>query len=756
MSVLHRVGSGRVREDFAKWAGAALALLIVAGGTALAASGHGIPLLAAVAGVVGFAAVRSAVRALPDRTLVAQAVRLVQGDPGIAVLSDARGRVVARSPSVPGKDSVDEASALLAPHFAEPDGMTAAMLARVAEQGAARHASGSEGGNVEALVQAVGETHRLWRLVPVAQSSPQPSVPMLLLSPRGTVLWRNAAAEDAIGTQVTHFGPASGLDAGDTALLGSGSWTGRSVSVREVAQDDGLRQVYLFPNEGPSEAPSDRAVLDSLPIPILRLGPGGVVEEGNRPAAELLNHDLSGGVALGELVEGLGRGVDQWIDAALAGVGLGHPETVQVALADTETHARVTLSRVLTGRGPRVIAVMNDATELKTLEAQFVQSQKMQAIGQLAGGIAHDFNNILTAISGYCDLLRLRRTLPPEDRSDLDHISQNTQRAAGIVNQLLAFSRKQKLKPEALDLRATLSDLTHLLEQLVGASVRIAYEHEADLAAIRGDSRQIGQVLMNLVINARDAMGEKGGQVRIVSRNQFLSVPREMGAVAIPAGRYVTVEVADDGSGIPPEILPRIFEPFYTTKDQGKGTGLGLSTVYGIVKQSGGYVFAAPREEGGTAFTLWFPAVTDIPAVVGDVGVNGSTPLPTVGEARTSRTVLLCEDEAPVRAIAARALGLRGFEVIEADCGEAALEAMNRSDLPPDVLLTDVVMPGLDGPAWVKEALRTHPATPVVFMSGYTEGTLDALKADLPEARLLPKPFSLDALISTVEGAVPR
>ena len=757
MQVLRRGEGTEPRSGLQALPYAAAIVVVVTASLGLAGSAGLGSVLAAAGLGAGFAAASSlGMRFMRRRLAVPFAARLVDCDPGLAVLADAQGRVVARSPRVSEISDVATVQDVLAPCLADADGVIAALLARSDAEGCACHAGGAGGSRVEVSVQAVGTGHRLWRVTRNPSVEPEHAIPTVVLAPGGTILWRNAAAVSAIGSELTHLDTGADSNRTGSFKLDTGDWSGREVRLHEIAMEGGVRQVCLIPVEVASAAPSDRDVLGSLPIPILRLAPGGIVEEGNRHAADLLGHDLSGGVALDDLVDGLGRGVGHWIDAAFGGAGLGHPETVQVVHAETETHVRITLSRVVTVDGPRVIAVMNDATELKTLEAQFVQSQKMQAIGQLAGGIAHDFNNILTAISGYCDLLRLRDTLAAEDRGDLNHISQNTQRAAAIVNQLLAFSRKQKLKPEPLDLRGTLSDLTHLLAQLAGAKVGIEYDHGVDLPPIRGDSRQIGQVLMNLVINARDAMGEEGGTVAITTRSRLLQAPVDMGAVEVPAGRYVTVEVADGGSGIPPDILPRIFEPFYTTKEQGKGTGLGLSTVYGIVKQSGGYVFAEARAEGGTAFTLWFPALKDIPAIAGGGAADGTTPLPKVGGAQANRTVLLCEDEAPVRAIAARALGLRGFDVIEADCGEAALAVLDRHGRAPDVLLTDVVMPGLDGPAWVGEALRVHPATPVIFMSGYTEGTLDGLRTNHPEARLLPKPFSLDDLISVVEDVVPR
>ena len=706
---------------------------------------------AVVALVIILALVEIAVR----RGSIARSARLIADDPGLALLTNEAGAILARSAGARALGQGETVQAAMRPRLADPDGTVASMLARVAEVGSDSRAAGRGAAAAEIAVHAPVRGLRLWRIVPQASNTPESAVPTVGLSAGGTILWRNRAAETLIGEEVLRLEGI--LDApGETAGAGTvATPKGRvPVDIRTYPATDGGRQVCLLPASATPAGDIADGLFETLPIPILRLGPGGVVETGNRRAADLLNHDLDAGPHLEDLVEGLGRGVAEWIDAALVGRGLGHPETVQVTHAPKETHAQVILSRVATAAGPRVVAVLSDTTELKTLEAQFVQSQKMQAIGQLAGGIAHDFNNLLTAISGHCDLLRLRRSSDDADWPDLEQITQNTQRAAALVGQLLAFSRKQTLELESLDLRGTLSDLTHLLNRLVGERVAISFDHDSDLASIRGDHRQMEQVLLNLVVNARDAMGEAGGAVRISTRNRLLAEPLDRGAVQVPAGRYVLIEVADDGPGIPDDIRAKIFEPFFTTKGQGKGTGLGLSTAYGIVKQSGGFIFADPRPEGGTVFSLWFPALRETASAARPTQTPAAQPAAPAPAHRSEGqgTVLLCEDEAPVRAFAARALALRGFDVIETDCGEAALIALQGMDRAPDILVTDVIMPGLDGPGWVREARQRCPDVPVIFMSGYTEGALDDLASDMPGALFLPKPFSLDALVGAVEG----
>ena len=700
----------------------------------------------------------------------------IENDPGMVILTDRGGAVLRRSAAALGLGEFDDLAALLGSTFADPRDATRTLFRALDETGNGSYRTSVKDHETEVTVHEVERGLLIWRVVRRPCRERVTAVPVVGVSSGGTILWRNGAAEHMIGSDVLRLD--AFLESSDGAATRLTEGAGGAVEIREFPDGDGGRQVCLLPVSGMTPPPAPEGMLEALPIPMLRLGPGGSIEWANAEASDLIGRDRLVGLRLGEVVGGLGRSVDDWIDRGLSGRGLNRPETVQVTHTRKEVHARVILSRIVTRNGPRVIAALSDATELKTLEAQFVQSQKMQAIGQLAGGIAHDFNNLLTAISGHCDLMRHRRSPGDPDWADLEQVSVNTERAAALVRQLLAFSRKQTLELACLDLRDTLSDLTCLLNRLVGERVSIGYDHDADLARVRGDYRQMEQVLMNLVVNARDAMGQEGGSVTISTRNRLLMEPLDRDVVEIPAGRYVVVQVADEGPGIPIDVLPKIFEPFFTTKEQGKGTGLGLSTVYGIVKQSDGYIFADERPGGGTVFSLWFPAVREAsarpappppdarpfdgephPGIQRDPK-QGSEGRPRSGQDRENArpaergVVLLCEDEAPVRAFAARALALRGFDVVEADCGEAALAALNGMASAPDVIVTDVIMPGLDGPGWTRRALETYPGTPVVFMSGYTEGALDDLPASGAGASFLPKPFSLDALLGAVEASL--
>jgi two-component system cell cycle sensor histidine kinase/response regulator CckA len=396
---------------------------------------------------------------------------------------------------------------------------------------------------------------------------------------------------------------------------------------------------------------------------------------------------------------------------------------------------------------PGVLAILQDATALKTMEVRFAQSQKMQAIGQLAGGIAHDFNNLLTAISGHCDLLLLRHSQADPEYADLVQIHQNANRAASLVGQLLAFSRKQTLRPERVDLQEVLSDMSHLLNRLVGERVQLTLRHDVDLGPIRADKRQLEQVLMNLVVNARDSM-PLGGVVSVETLPVTLTEDMQRDRAVVPAGTYSMIRVTDEGCGIPSERMQKIFEPFFTTKEVGQGTGLGLSMVYGIVKQSGGFIFVDSCVGEGSVFSLYFPVQDTASEHPKMQKLESQKPTLRPGEG----VILLVEDEAPVRAFASRALRLRGYTVLEAANAEEALKTLENEALDVDVFVTDVVMPGMDGPSWVRVALANRPGVKVVFVSGYAEDCLSESQSRIPNSVFLPKPFSLTELTTVVQG----
>ena len=529
------------------------------------------------------------------------------------------------------------------------------------------------------------------------------------------------------------------------------------ITVQRAGSDRFLWRVEAFPAAGSSREAlpdlvpaSEAGELETVPVPLMVFGRDGVLRHANRMARDLMLRGGAQTAAFHELFDGLGRPVSDWLADVVSGRLPGGTEVLRARRAEEDVFMQVTLHRHEEAGRVGAIAVIQDVTRMKSLEAQVVQSQKMQAIGQLAGGIAHDFNNLLTAISGHCDLLFLRHGKEDADYADLEQIRQNANRAAALVRQLLAFSRKQTLQPELLDLEELLSDLTHLLNRLIGERVGLRQAHLGQALAralrpIRADRRQLEQVVVNLVINARDAM-PAGGEVVIETEPVTLVEDMHRDRAVVPAGDYSVIRVVDQGIGISPENRKKIFEPFFTTKRAGEGTGLGLSMAYGIVKQSGGFIFADSTPGEGSTFALYFPAHD----AVEKVAVAPET------RRRSTRhgagVVLLVEDEAPVRAFAGRALRLRGYTVLEAENAEEALKTLEDPALEVDVFVTDVMMPGMDGPSWVRQALVTRPNVRVIFVSGYAEDILNNDQGGIPNAVFLPKPFSLNDLTNTVQG----
>jgi two-component system cell cycle sensor histidine kinase/response regulator CckA len=396
-----------------------------------------------------------------------------------------------------------------------------------------------------------------------------------------------------------------------------------------------------------------------------------------------------------------------------------------------------------------VLLLLKDNSEEAKLKRQVAQATKMQAVGQLAGGVAHDFNNILTAIIGHCDLMLMRHTPGDSDYDDIQQIKSNSNRAAGLTRQLLAFSRQQTLRPQVLQLTDVVAEVSHLLKRLLGETVKLVVKHGRNLGSVRADPGQLEQVIVNLAVNARDAMAAKGGgtltiQTYAVRANQVA----ELGSDILPIADYAAISVTDTGCGIAPSVLGKIFEPFFTTKEVGKGTGLGLSTVYGIVKQSGGFIFADSKIGEGTRFVIYLP-VHQVESEAGKATVGAK---PKEAELWGTGTVLLVEDEPMVRAVAERALTRHGYTVITANNGEEALDVLERGD-DIALLISDVVMPAMDGPTMVREARKTRPELPILFMSGYAEEQLRK-SIDLDNVAFLPKPFSVQELAEAARRAI--
>ena len=398
-----------------------------------------------------------------------------------------------------------------------------------------------------------------------------------------------------------------------------------------------------------------------------------------------------------------------------------------------------------------VLLSLKDNSEEDRLKRQVAQATKMQAVGQLAGGVAHDFNNILTAIIGHCDLMLMRHAPGDSDYDDIQQIRSNSNRAASLTRQLLAFSRQQTLRPQVLQLPDVIAEVSTLLKRLLGERVKLQVKHGRGLGAVRADPGQLEQVIVNLAVNARDAMTAKDDQsVGLLTLHTYAVTAddvRRMGSEILPIADYTALRVSDTGTGIPPHLLPKIFEPFFTTKEVGKGTGLGLSTVYGIVKQSGGFIFAESEPGKGTSFVIYLPVHRAEAAA--KPGRKAREP---AGELWGTGTILLVEDEATVRAVAERALARHGYTVLLAENGEAAIEILDR-EKRVDLMISDVVMPTMDGPTTAREARLRQPDLPILFISGYAEEQLRQ-SIDLERVAFLAKPFSVQKLAEATRDAL--
>ena len=692
-----------------------------------------------------------------ERRRQASLVALFGQDATPCYMTDKQGQILYQNDSAMARFEAGNGATLVAAlnqHFASPSSVLYRLQSRAANTGAGREDVVTRRGHTRLSVHQVAGDRFLWRLEEFQDRSSTGrgaeglGLPMLTANKAGVVLFTNEAMRRLLGgrpKRLDRIFTNPVLHSGEEVEVSAADGPVRAV-LAEIEGAAERREIYLLPVMPGLPNTSAMADFEQVPVPLAKFGADGTLTIANAAARELLQLVPDQAGMFHALFEGLGRPVADWLDDIVSERSPGRSEVLRARLLAGEVFLQVTLRRIVEQGRPGILAVLQDATALKTLEAQFVQSQKMQAIGQLAGGVAHDFNNLLTAISGHCDLLLLRHQREDPDYADLVQIHQNANRAAALVGQLLAFSRKQTLKPEKLDVQDVLSDLTHLLNRLVGERVRLLLSHAARLGAIRADRRQLEQVVMNLVVNARDALPQ-GGTIRIETAALTLPEPLHRDRATVPAGDYAVIRVSDGGTGIPADSLDKIFEPFFTTKKVGEGTGLGLSTAYGIVKQSGGFIFVDSTPGLGSVFHLYFPVHDE----VGDAG--DATPAPRKIVLKQGQgVVLLVEDEAPVRAFASRALRLRGYTVLEAENAEAALKTLEDPTLTVDVFVTDVVMPGMDGPSWVRRALVDRPNVRVIFVSGYAEEALSENQARIPNSVFLPKPFSLNDLTATVQG----
>lgn len=491
---------------------------------------------------------------------------------------------------------------------------------------------------------------------------------------------------------------------------------------------------------------------NDAPVAIATADAEGNLKEFNRLFQSLIvDYDPSKGHRLSEILssEDL-RTVLERLSSALKEDHKAPPLDVHLRRNPGAT-GQLYIHSVADGAGDSsAILYLIDTTEQKNLEMQFAQSQKMQAVGQLAGGIAHDFNNLLTAISGFCDLLLVRHGPGDHSFEDIIQIKQNANRAANLVRQLLAFSRQQTLRPKVLVVTDVLAEISNLVRRLIGENIELRMIHGRDLGPVRADQGQLEQVIINLAVNARDAMVD-GGILTIRTANISLEESKKLGHEIMPPNDYVLIEVSDQGMGIPSENIGKIFEPFFSTKEVGKGTGLGLSTVYGIVKQTGGFIFPDSAPGEGATFRIYLPIHQVAEEEV--VAKPARTGLEKVKDLTGKGSILLVEDEDAVRMFACRALRNKGYNVHEAASGEAALEIVDQGT-EIDLLISDVVMPQMDGPSLVKEIRRRRECIKIIFISGYAE---DAFRKNLGKGEVfsfLPKPFSLKQLAEKVKDVL--
>ncbi|MEO0904270.1 MAG: ATP-binding protein, partial [Pseudomonadota bacterium] len=525
--------------------------------------------------------------------------RMIAHDVGVGFVTNSKGIVQFANAGATDRFGETEGRSLASVFelmLANPGCVISQVMAQAKHAGAKTEDIVTRAGHFRLRLLIMGPECQMWWLDELGQGDAkagkqgkQQTLPLMTVTADGRVLDMNDAFTTLVGASRAHLEEVFDdlpLRSGQAHnLLGANGPESVVVAVTEGRDD--TCDVYVLPGASTAQMPPQLEAgwdaIEDLPVPLLKIAQNGAILGSNREARQLLGLNTTAGCHLADVLNDPGRPINDWLSEALAGHAGNVSQFLHGRGKKQDTFVQVTLNTAGAPEDLHLIAVLNDVTELRSLELQFVQSQKMQAIGQLAGGVAHDFNNLLTAISGHCELLLCNHDEHDQDYGDLIQIHQNTNRAASLVGQLLAFSRKQNLQLETIDLRDTLSDLTHLLNRLVGEKVTLTLDHDPQLASIKADKRQLEQVLMNLVVNARDAM-KGAGEIRVVTKNASLKKPMHRDRATVPAGEYVLVKVIDEGQGILAEKLGKIFEPFFTTKRPGEGTGLGLSTAYGIVK----------------------------------------------------------------------------------------------------------------------------------------------------------------------------
>jgi len=553
----------------------------------------------------------------------------------------------------------------------------------------------------------------------------------LRFGPRGASLLTMTVATLAVGYTARGGGPfvMQTVPSTDTALLlyiGILAVTGLSLgpaTARHERAERALREA----NEHLA------AVIQSSPLAIYTLDPTGTVRTWNRAAEALYGWRAE--EVIGRPLPTIAQDMEELRGEALRGLEATRRRkdgtAVNISLSVAPLHDAA-------GRVTGILSIAADVTEMRQLEAQYRQAQKMEAVGRLAGGIAHDFNNLLTAIIGTTALVLEDLGLESRARLDIQEIEKAAKRAAGLTRQLLIFSRQQVLEPRALDLNALVGNLEQMLHRLIGADIELRTKQATALGAVRADPGQLEQAIVNLVVNARDAMPQ-GGRLTIETADVELDRSYVAGHVPTQPGPYVLLAISDTGVGMDGATKARLFEPFFTTKEPGRGTGLGLATVYGIVKQSGGYIWAYSELGHGTTFKIYLPRVAETPEPP-----ESTTGRPT--PVRGSETVLVVEDQEEVRKLTKRVLEGRGYTVLAARNGVEALEIVGRHPTQIHLPITDVVMPGMNGREVAQLACAKRSDLKVLYVSGYTGEAVLQHRLLQPGVAFLQKPFTPDAL----------
>lgn len=501
---------------------------------------------------------------------------------------------------------------------------------------------------------------------------------------------------------------------------------------------------------------------EEAPLGIIMIDPECVIQDSNRAFLDLTGH-AADAVQKQDFLSFIHEEDRHEIKARLAKIGSCDEIEVidEVRLRKANGAGDSYVYAIVYGRhfenlhgNDSIVLHFLDTSEKKSLEQQYAQSQKMQAVGQLAGGVAHDFNNLLTAIIGFCDLLLLRHKPGDPSFQDIMQIKQNSNRASNLVRQLLAFSRQQTLRPKVQDISDILTEVSSLVRRLLGPNVEFEIQHGDSLGLVKVDGGQMEQVIMNMAVNARDAM-DGSGHLKIQTEHYSNKKSRKIGDDEMAPGHWVKIAISDTGSGIAPENIKRIFEPFFTTKDVGKGTGLGLATVYGIIRQTGGFLDVESVIGTGTTFTVYLPVAQNTfdEADEEEVEVEAADTPPKPKDLTGTAKILLVDDEDAVRSFSERALTNKGYQVMGADSGESALKVIEEQGIENfDLVITDVIMPNMDGPTLVNKIREISPDIKIIFVSGYTE---EKLKEHMDEhIFFLPKPFSLKQLAEKVKSVL--